>query len=571
VLTELRVRDLAVISDVTLALVPGLNVLTGETGAGKSLLVDALALLLGERASSDVVRPGASKTIIEGSFDLSSSVLDRLGPSLSALGVEVVEGQIVLKREIAAEGRSRAWVNGSPATVAVLAQLGALLVDLHGQHETQSLLRPDTQRDLLDAFSDAGVERVAVRDGHARVTSLEQREATLRSKQEEARRKADYLRHVVEEIGRVAPQVGEEEKLEAEARRLAHADELGRLARELEHLMDAATLGKAEKVLGALQRLDPTVERWRELLDTAFANAGELAAAAREYAAGIEADPARLGAVEQRRDALFRLQQKYGPGIPDVLAARDGAARELDLLDTADFDLRGLSEQRATATAELARAAAALTTKRRAGAERLERATNALLPALGLAGGRVSVQLSAYPAPRSEGAEAVTILVRLNEGLEAGPLSRVASGGEMSRIMLALKVVLARQDAIPTLVFDEVDQGIGGEAAARVGAALADVAVGEGKQALVITHLPQIAARADHHFVVAKGAAAGVATSDVTVATGDARVTEIARMFGDRDSRLARQHAEELLRITASSPGSRSETPSRPAPGRRRR
>jgi DNA repair protein RecN (Recombination protein N) len=207
VLTELRVRDLAVIADVTLPLGPGLNVLTGETGAGKSMLVDALALLLGERASLDVVRPGAKKTIIEGGFELPAPMLSRFVPALTALGVEVEHGLLVLKREIAGEGRSRAWVNGSPTTVGVLAQIGALLVDLHGQHETQSLLRAETQRDLLDAYAAAEVEWVAVRDAHGRLKALEEREAHLRATQDAVRRKADYLRHVVDEISRATPKV----------------------------------------------------------------------------------------------------------------------------------------------------------------------------------------------------------------------------------------------------------------------------------------------------------------------------------------------------------------------------
>src|SRR5437667_6962947 len=266
VLTELRVRDLAVIADVTLPLAPGLNVLTGETGAGKSMLVDALALLLGERASSDVVRPGAQKTVIEGAFEFSSTALHRLAPSFTALGVEPDDGRLILKREISGEGRSRAWVNGSPTTVSVLAQLGALLVDLHGQHETQSLLRPDAQRDMLDAYAAAAVERTAVRDAHERLRELERREGELTARREEVRRKADYLRHVVEEIERAAPQNGEAETLEVEAKRLAHADELGRLSRELEQALDTASLSGAAKLFGGLMRLDPSVAKWQELL-----------------------------------------------------------------------------------------------------------------------------------------------------------------------------------------------------------------------------------------------------------------------------------------------------------------
>src|SRR5881409_4237402 len=232
-LTELRVRDLAVIADVTLPFQPGLNVLTGETGAGKSMVVDALALLLGERASADIVRPGAEKTIVEGAFEFGTAVHRHLLSPFAALGVELEEGRLVLKREVLREGKSRAWVNGSPVTIGVLSELGGLLVDLHGQHETQSLLRPDAQRDMLDAYADADVERVAVRDAHLRLKDLSQLEAELTNRQAEVRKKADYLRHVLQEIERARPKLGEDEALEVEAKRLAHAEELGRLAREL--------------------------------------------------------------------------------------------------------------------------------------------------------------------------------------------------------------------------------------------------------------------------------------------------------------------------------------------------
>ncbi len=566
-LTELRVRDLAVIADVTLPLQPGLNVLTGETGAGKSMLVDALALLLGERASGDIVRPGAAKTVIEGAFEFSATTLHSLAPSWTALGVDADDGRLVLKREISGEGRSRAWINGSPTTLSVLAQLGGLLVDLHGQHETQSLLRADAQRDILDAFADAGVERAAARDAHARWTALDRRAADLLAKAEEVRRKADYLHHVAQEIGRAAPRVGEDETLEIEARCLAHADELARLGRELEHTLDTAGLTQAARLLAQLTRLDPSVMRWQELLDGAFANVEELRTTVRGYVGGIEGgeggDPGRLAEVEQRRDILFRLRQKYGPTIPDVLATRDATARELELLDTADHDLRTLAAEREAAAHDFARACAALTAKRTQGADALARALDDLLPSLGMPGGQFAVRLQPRPTPHAQGAEDGVFEVQLNAGLDPRPLARVASGGELSRLMLALKVVLVRHDAVPTLVFDEVDQGIGGEVGGRVGRALADVAEAD-RQVLVITHLPQIAVYADHHLVVAKGARGGIATSDVQVATGDARRREIARLLGDPDMSTALRHAAELLKTAAASSAARYETPSRP-------
>jgi DNA repair protein RecN (Recombination protein N) len=563
-LTELRVRDLAVIADVTLPFRPGLNVLTGETGAGKSMVVDALSLLLGERASAEIVRPGAEKTIVEGAFEFASAVHRHLLSPFAELGIELEEGRLVLKREVLREGKSRAWVNGSPVTIGVLSEIGSLLVDLHGQHETQSLLRPDAQRDMLDAYADADVERVAVRDAHMRLTELEQREAELTTRQADVRKKADYLRHVLHEIERAKPKVGEDEALEVEAKRLAHAEELGRLARELEESVDAAGLTRAQRILASLLRVDPSLGKWQELLDSAFASAAELAQAARTYASEIEADPERLSAVEQRRDLLFRLQQKHGPTIPDVLAARDTAARELELLDTADLDLRTIAVDRQTAAAEFHRATEALTVKRIAGGKKLSRAVNKVLPPLGMPGGRFAVSHSPLPTPRGDGAETVVFEVKLNEGLEARPLARVASGGELSRLMLALKVVLSAHDVVPTLVFDEVDQGIGGEVGGRVGEALTDVSR-EGRQALVITHLPQIAVYADQHLVVKKGQKGGIATSDVEVVEGEWRIKEIARMLGDSDMATARRHALELLKTASEKSASQSGTPSPPA------
>ena len=554
-LTELRVRDLAVIADVTLPLQRGLNVLTGETGAGKSMLVDALALLLGERASAEMVRPGADKTVIEAAFE----------------GVEDVEdGVLVLKREVTKEGRSRVWVNGSPATVGMLAEIGARLVDLHGQHDTQSLLRPDAQRDMLDAYAGAEVERVAVRDAHQRLRDLEQQETELSARQDEVRRKADYLRHVVQEIEKAAPKVGEDDALETEAKRLAHADELGRLARELEETVGSTGLARAHKILAALVKVDPSVGQWQELLDAASANAQELAETARDYASGIEADPGRLAAVEQRRDLLFRLQQKYGPSIPDILATRDSSARELELLDTADLDLRNLADDRAKAATEFAQACAALTKKRVAGSKTLSQAVTELLPALGMAGGTFATRLQPRTTHHAHGAEDVAFEVSLNVGMDRRPLAKVASGGELSRLMLALKVVLSAHDAVPTLVFDEVDQGIGGEVGVRVGEALGRVA-GKDRQALVITHLPQIAVYADHHLRVAKGKKSGVATSDVEVVEGEGRVREIARMLGDPDMETALRHAAELLRTASAKSASRTAAPTPPGSARRSR
>ncbi len=307
-----------------------------------------------------------------------------------------------------------------------------------------------------------------------------------------------------------------------------------------------AALGIADRALTSLEKVDPEVGSWRELLDTGYANLTELARLAAEYGESVQEDPERLTQIERRRDLLFRLTGKYGPALEQVLTTRDEAAAELDLLDTADTDLRALGARRVAAEGALRSAADALTQKRQEAGNRLSRAVNRLLPQLGLPGGKLTVRLTALPEPGPHGQETVQLNVQLNVGHDAKPLARVASGGELSRLMLALKVVLVKHDAIATLVFDEVDQGIGGETGAQVGAALAEVA--ERHQVLVITHLPQIAARADGHLVVSKQARGGVATSDVQVLFGEDRIQEIARMLGDAEGDAARRHAQALLR-----------------------
>ncbi len=548
-ITELRIRDLVTIADVTLEVGPGLNVLTGETGAGKSMLVDAVALLLGERSESALVRPGASRAIIEGAFDLEDIGVRR---RLEAQGLDAEEGKVVIRREVGADGRSKAWVNGSPTTLAVLARLGSVLVDLHGQHETQSLLHAEAQREILDAYAGALPERAALAEAHAVVEMLRDEETTLTARRDEVRRRADYLRHVVQEIDAASLRPGEDEALDLEARRLGHAGTLAEQARHLSGLLDGEeggalpALGAANRLIGNLERIDPATAAWRELLDGAYANLSELARLASSYAIDLEEDPSRLADVERRRDVVYRLKQKHGATIEAVLETRAGAAAELDLLDTADLDLRQLGARRVAAEGASAAAADALSAKRRDAASRLARAVTRLLPSLGLAGGSLDVELKPLGRIDATGQETITLMVRLNAGLEPRPLARAASGGELSRIMLALKVVLTRHDAVPTLVFDEIDQGIGGEVGARIGAALEEVAAR--RQVLVITHLPQIAARAQRHLVVSKAARKGIATSDVQVIHGEDRIGELARMLGDADADTARRHAEVLLR-----------------------
>jgi DNA repair protein RecN (Recombination protein N) len=486
---------------------------------------------------------------VEGAFEAIEAPTRR---RIEELGLDVEDGRVVIRREVSAEGRSRAWVNGSPTTAAVLVQLGALLVDLHGQHETQSLLRPEEQREILDAFAHAEPETAAVAEAFTSLSRLRAEESGLAARRDEVRRRADYLQHVVGEIDGAKIKAGEDEALQLEARRLSQAGALVEQAQRIVEALEGeagnalGALGVADRALTGLEKVDPSVGAWRELLDTGYANLSELTRLAADYAGSVQEDPERLASVERRRDLLFRLAGKYGPTLEQVLATRNEAAAELDLLDTADTDLRSLAARRTAAEGALRSAADVLTGRRREAADRLARGVNRLLPRLGLPGGKLSVQLPALPEPGAHGQESVQLNVQLNLGLEAKPLARVASGGELSRLMLALKVVLVKHDAIATMVFDEVDQGIGGETGAQVGSALAEVA--ERHQVLVITHLPQIAARADGHLVVSKQARGGIATSDVEVLHGEDRVNEIARMLGDTEGDAARRHAQALLR-----------------------
>ena len=547
-IVELRVRDLATIADVRLEFGEGLNVLSGETGAGKSMLVDALALLLGERADSGQVRPGAGRIIVEGLFEV---VSPRVRSQVEHLGLDLEDQRLVIRREVQGGGRSRAWINGSPTTAAVLSQVGALLVDLHGQHETQSLLRADAQRDILDAFGHAEGERQAVTEAFESLRQLQAAETELITRRDEVRRRADYLRHVVKEIDDARVKPGEDVGLESEARRLNHAGQLVEYGERIAGSLDGdegnalAALRQVDRALTSLEKVDADTASWREMLDTAYANLSELARTAAEYASRVQEDPARLAELERRRDVLFRLSQKYGASLEEVLNTRNNAATELDLLDTAETDLKAIAARRLAAVAALKAAADALSARRSEASGRLARGVNRLLGNLGLPGGKMTAALAPLTAPVSSGQEEITFMVALNAGLEPRALARSASGGELSRIMLALKVVLAGHDAIPTLIFDEVDQGIGGEVGSQVADALAEVSAKH--QVLVITHLPQIAARADRHILVSKQTRAGMATSSVEIIHGEDRVNEIARMLGDSEAPESRKHAQAML------------------------
>ena len=550
-LTELRIRNFAIIESLTLPLARGFNVLSGETGAGKSIIVGALGLLLGERASADLIRTGTDRATVEGVFDVQGRA--ELTRMLDERGIDLDdEARVVLKREISAAGRARAWVNGTTVTAGVLAEIGRMLVNLHGQHEAQTLLDADSQRRILDAFGGATEPAEAVREAHEALTGVKREIADLAARKAEAERRADYLRHVVREIEEARLVEGEDARLEDEGRRLEHAEELRGLAAGMTSMLEGEEdtvlqrLAQVQRALASIQRIDPSLQRLQELFDSGFYALEELHRELEEYEGSVELDPERLGEVQRRRDLIYRLTKKYGPTLADVIETGRRSRAELDLVDSAGLDLRQLEARRDAAESRLADVAARLTELRAAAAERLGGAVDDVLPELGMPDGRFRAAL----VPRGDigpfGAEEIEFRVALNVGHDARPLARVASGGELSRVMLALKTILARLDRVPTLVFDEVDAGIGGRVGLQVGETMRRVAAHH--QVFAITHLPQIAARGHHHILVAKGARGGVTTADCRVLDGDERVTEVARMLGgDPESEVSRAHARELL------------------------
>lgn len=549
-LIELRIQNYALIDRLAVHLDPGLNALTGETGAGKSIIVGALSLLLGERASADVVRAGADRAVVEGVFDADGRA-DILA-LLAEQGIETEDGLLILRREVAAEGRNRAWVNGSAATASLVGELGRRLVDLHGQHEHQTLLRPEEQRAILDDFGDgAGLAR-QVREAHGVLRRVHRELDDLDRRRREAEQRIDLLRFQVQEIESADLRAGEETRLEEEARRLEHAEDLARLSSRLNQALYAdeesltARLGELRRVLDQLLRIDASQSDAMDLFENAYYALEDLGRRMGDYAAGVEHDPARLDEIRRREDLIFRLKAKYGPEIEDVIETGRRARGELDLLDGAGFERRALEKQEASARAELERVAAELSERRAVAAARLAEEVVSILPDVGLAGGRFEVALAPLPEIGPDGAEGVEFRIALNIGFEPRPLARVASGGELSRVMLALKTILAQTDRIPTLVFDEIDVGIGGRVAHQVGGRLAEVA--RHHQVFVITHLAQIAARADHQLRVEKMEREGTTITRLVELDEEERVRELARMLGgDAESAVSLQHARELL------------------------
>jgi len=563
-LRELSIRNLAVVEEAVVPFAPGLNVLTGETGAGKSIVVDALLLITGARAQLDWIRTGADTALVEAVFEI-----DPAGPVAALLdeaGHHPGDGQLVIKRELARSGRHRAFVNDGAATVGLLERLGELLVELHGQHEHQRLMEPARQLLLLDRFAEALDRRERV---GALVRRWEEARAALdrlRSEMREGARQEDLYRFQLAEIDDVRLKDGEEEELRAERSRLQHAERIVAGLQETVGLLyeepQSATtrLSRAATLLRDLSRYEPDAAASIEAIEGAQAYLEDVVGRARALRDRAVFDPERLEQIDARLDTIVKLKRKYGDSVAAILAHRQEAATALDRITRHDAIAeemeRGVAEAAAAAGAE----AAALSQTRTRGAERLERLIQKEIRGLGMEHGRFRVALRREPAAAGElaagpdgwrvgarGAESAELLLSANPGEDLRPLTKVVSGGELSRVMLAAKTVLAAADDVPVLVFDEVDAGIGGRVADVVGQKLAASATG--RQVLCVTHLAPIAAYAGQHLLVEKRVARGATRTTVTLLPAAARVDELARMLGgERVTEASRRHARELLR-----------------------
>jgi DNA repair protein RecN (Recombination protein N) len=563
-LKELRIRNLAVIESLAVPFGPGLNVLTGETGAGKSILIDALTLLLGERAQpAETIRTGAESATIEGTF-----AIPRKSPVLALLeehGIALEDGQLIVRRELVLGGRGRVFLNDASATLSLVDRIGEALVEVHGQHEHQALLRPGRHLDLLDAFGGLGVLRDRLRQRFEEWRTLSGRLAEVRAAAQDKDARAARCREALAEIDAARLTAGEEDALRDERRRLQNAERLAEGAsaayRELYDDAGAAAgrAGRAAAFLREVARVDPAVGPILQTLETALVQLDETARALRGYRDGIVFDPPRLEAIERRLDEIGRLKRRYGDTVEAVLAQRSRLEADLEGLARGEEDERELAERVERLRTELVTRATDLAERREQAGARLEAAAVAELAALDLDGAVFRVRLSREPAGPDDmavgpqgwrlgprGVDQVEFLFSANAGEEPRPLARIASGGELSRTMLALKVVLAATDAVPVLVFDEVDAGIGGRTADAVGRKLRQVA--RLRQVLCVTHLPQIAAYAEQHLRVEKREADGRTATGAVLLPKDQRVREVARMLGGESvTDTSLQHARELI------------------------
>jgi DNA repair protein RecN (Recombination protein N) len=553
-----RVNNIALIASVELEFGPGLNLLTGETGAGKSILVDALGLLVGDRASADLIRTGQDQGAVEGILESDAAVA-----ILEAHGLPVDGREVVIRREVQASGKSRATVNGALTPVAVLRELGEVLVAVHGQHEPQGLLNPDTHLDLLDWHAGLGAGAAAVAEPYRRFRDAEAALADLRQGAREAARRREMLEFQATEIEKAGLAAGEEEALRREKIVQANAGRLAALADEAYaalHEDEAAVvsrLGQVYRRIDDLAAIDPAFAPHAEARSSVLAQVQDLALFLRDYREKLQVSPARLDEIESRLALLDRLKRKYGATIDDVMAFGRRCRQELQHEESPAEREKALEAERAAASAAYVESAVGLSRKRRSAAPGFEKKVEAELALVAMEKTRFRVRFEPEAAVAAAGGdssawttrglERAEFLLSPNPGEELRPLARIASGGELSRILLALKSVASLDVPDKTLVFDEVDAGIGGRVAEVVGRKLRAMAVRH--QVLCVTHLPQIASLAEAHYAVRKQVERGRTIVDVRALSADERVEEVARMLGGESvTDTARRHAREMVK-----------------------
>ncbi len=548
---ELAVENFAIIERAQLTLGPGFTVLTGETGAGKSLLVDAIELALGDRADTELVRAGATRASVSLTVDLTNS--KELREKCTELGLALEDGLLYIQREVFVEGRSQCRVCGRLIPVSSLKSLGELLVDLHGQHDHQSLLNPDRHVGFLDAWigEPAAALLAKVAEAFAKAEDVRRRLAALKTGLRDREQRLDLLRYQVQEIESAGIKPGEMIELEIQLSRLKNAENLSTaMLSALDALADRednaeGLVGGAVRTLEDAAKLDPSIEPALILIREAYYDLEEGARQLRSNAESLESDPAKLEEVAGRIDLLKRLRRKYGEDEAAVLEFWDTAQQELELLEDAEANAEGLEEALAAANTELESKSAELTNLRKQKAELFAALVEAELKDLAMEKAVFKVQIGGKAIDAS-GADKVEFFFSANQGEPAKPLAKIASGGEISRVMLAIKAALAGKAGVPTLIFDEVDAGLGGRAAAVVAKKLEQLAVEY--QILVISHLPQIASRATCHYRIEKSEVGGRILTGVRLLAPDERVEEIARMLaGENVSESALANARELL------------------------
>ncbi|MGV9771828.1 DNA repair protein RecN [Streptosporangium sp. NPDC003464] len=560
---EVRIQGLGVIDEAVLVLSPGFTVLTGETGAGKTMVVTGLGLLFGGRADPARVRPGSDKATVEGTLMVDPA--GRVAQQVQDVGGEIEDGELIISRTVSAEGRSRAWLGGRTVPVGTLTYLAEDLVAVHGQMDQQRLLQPGRQRAALDRY--AGEDLVkplrAYEHAYKRHKQVADQLAELTARARERAQEADLLRFGLDEVEQADPRAGEDAELREEVERLSHADSL-RSAAETAHrallgdpmsgeqvMQDAVTLvGQARTAVEAVREFDPTLAGIADRLAEAGYLISDVATELAAYAESVEADPVRLSVVQERQAVLAHLVRKYGEDTGAVLAWAAQAAQRVTELEGDDERITDLTREHEELTGRLTELAAELTRIRAAAAERFGQAVTEELTALAMPHARVVVGMTAADDFGPHGVDEVELRMSPHPASPPLPLNKGASGGELSRVMLAIEVVFAGADPVPTFVFDEVDAGVGGKAAVEIGRRLARLA--RTAQVIVVTHLPQVAAFADQHLVVEKAGDGSVVRSGVVALDKDGRARELSRMLaGLEDSELGRAHAEELLAIAA--------------------